>query len=143
MLELSNYVLTTTQFSKVYQSFISKVAEKHNLTNIEIDVLLFLANNPTHDTAKDIVNYRHIAKSYVSKAVDLLLKKNLLNSYVDENDRRITHLVINDSANEIINDGRTAQQAFVNVLHRNISEDDLKRLSAIITQINQNIKDYM
>ena len=143
MKELSNFVLATNQFSKVYQSFISKVAEKHNLTNIEIDVLLFLANNPSFDTAKDIVNYRHIAKSYVSKAIDLLLKKHLLSSYVDENDRRITHLIINTSASEIINDGRTAQQDFINVLHRNISPEDLNILNSVINQINQNLKNYI
>ncbi|MBR3840321.1 MAG: winged helix-turn-helix transcriptional regulator [Erysipelotrichales bacterium] len=140
---IADLVLVSNQFSKVYQSFITRVAEKYGLSNIEVDVLLFLANNPTFDTAKDIVYYRHIAKSYVSKAIDLLLKKQLLDSYVDEHDHRITHLVINDSAREIINDGQNAQQTFVKVLHRNICSDDIERLTSIISQMNQNIKEYI
>ena len=136
---ISDLVVASSQFSKAYQSYISKVAEKHNLSIIEVDVLLFLANNPLFDTAKDIVQYRRIGKSYVSKAVDLLLNKKLLSAIIDSNDRRITHLKINESAINIIKDGQAAQHSFIDVLHQNISEEELKQLDSLISKMNDNI----
>ena len=54
---------------KVYRRFLEPVGEKYDLNRAELDVLLFLANNPSYDTATDIVEYRGLVKSHVSAAV--------------------------------------------------------------------------
>ena len=40
---------------RAYDAALKPVAEAHGLTRNEVDVLLFLANNPGYDTARDIV----------------------------------------------------------------------------------------
>ena len=47
--------------SDIYDRLLMSVCEKHGLSYIEMTILLFLANNPTLNTAKDIVEKRHIA----------------------------------------------------------------------------------
>ena len=43
---------------RAYDAALKPVAEAHGLTRNEVDVLLFLANNPGYDTARDIVELR-------------------------------------------------------------------------------------
>ena len=40
---------------KLYQQSVEPVCTRFSLTRMELDVLLFLANNPDFDTARDIV----------------------------------------------------------------------------------------
>lgn len=53
----------------LYSEFVSPVCAKYGLTRIELDILLFLANNTRYDTATDIVEVRFLAKSQVSAAI--------------------------------------------------------------------------
>jgi len=81
-------------FNKFYaQQFASMIA-RTGLTMRDIHVLLFLANNPGYDTARDITMLRGISKSQVSQAVDLLAAEGLLDRTPDQQDRRIVHLSI-------------------------------------------------
>ena len=53
-----------------YASALQPVEQAHGLTRNEIDVLLFLSNNPGYDTARDIVELRMLQKGNVSAAGD-------------------------------------------------------------------------
>ena len=64
------------------------------ITMREVHVLLFLANNPDYDTARDVTVLRGISKSQVSQAVDLLAAEGFLIRTPDQGDRRIVHLTI-------------------------------------------------
>ena len=92
MRSTTQMLLMAQRFGKLYKKLQSDVCNKYNLSNVELDVLLFLYNHPEYNTAKDIVELRGLAKSYVSKAVDLLIKKELITSYEDKKDRRVTNL---------------------------------------------------
>ena len=66
-------LLAWQRLSKRYARMELEVCAKHGLTRLETDILLFLANNPGYDTARDIVAVRMIAKSHVSASVETLL----------------------------------------------------------------------
>ena len=57
------------QFERFYERQFVPLLERTGLTMREIHVLLFLANNPGYDTARDVAEYRGLAKSQVSQAV--------------------------------------------------------------------------
>ena len=59
-------------YKKFYTSQFESAAVRHGLNQLEIDILLFLHNNPDCRTASDICRYRGLAKSNVSKAVEHL-----------------------------------------------------------------------
>ena len=84
------------QFQKFYARQFLPVAERAHLTMREIHVLLFLANNPGYDTARDIAVLRGLSKSQVSQAVDLLAAEGFLQRTPDPRDRRVVHLAITD-----------------------------------------------
>lgn len=60
------------QFGKFYTHQFSPFLARTGLSMREVHVLLFLANNPSYDTARDVTEFRGLSKSQVSQAVELL-----------------------------------------------------------------------
>ena len=89
---------------KAYDSIWDDISEKFALTRAEIDVIAFLANNPKLDTASSVVEYRMIAKSHVSKAVEHLISRGFVVGNKDSKDRRQVHLVLTDKAKEAVHE---------------------------------------
>ena len=82
------------QLGKFYACQFTPLLERTGLTMREVHVLLFLANNPDYDTARDVTLYRGMSKSQVSQAVELLCAEGLLQRTPDGTDRRMVHLSI-------------------------------------------------
>ena len=68
-MQLVNPLEQQNAVKTLYSEFVSPVCAKYGLTRIELDILLFLANNTRYDTATDIVEVRFLAKSQVSAAI--------------------------------------------------------------------------
>jgi len=100
------------------------VVDKWQLTGMEVDVLLFLGNNPGYDTASDMVTLCQLTKSHVSKAVEHLTELGYITQQRDQQNRRKVHLLLTESAAPVLKAGQTAQKRFVDVLTRGLSEED-------------------
>ena len=77
-MEFYQILRAARQFERAFAQRISPVLERWSLTTGEMQVLLFLANNPGCDTARDMVVVRGLGKSQVSQAVELLVGKGFL-----------------------------------------------------------------
>lgn len=82
------------QFGKYCDRRFAPLCAEYGLTIREVNILLFLANNPCYTTARDITEYRGISKSQVSQAVDFLVELGFLTRRADVDDRRLLHLSI-------------------------------------------------
>ena len=94
----SEFWISLTLVRALYADFLEPVCKTYHLTRMELDVLLFLANNPDFDTATDIVEKRRLTKSHVSLAVNALVHKGYLSRIFRENNRKTVHLVLCGSA---------------------------------------------
>ena len=133
-------LMATSMFGKLYTKKILEVASKYNMNKVEVDILLFLNNNPQYDTAKDIVELRGIAKSYVSKSVDKLVAKNFLSIHADKDDRRVIHLKVENLAGEVIKEALEAQRKYVDTIYNGISKEEEEVLKEIVNKMLSNIK---
>ena len=66
MLPILSYV---QHYKKYHAARFEAASVQYGLNQLEIDILLFLHNNPDCRTASDICRYRGLAKSNVSAAV--------------------------------------------------------------------------
>ena len=66
MLPVLSYI---QHYKKYYTAQFEAASAAYGLNQLEIDILLFLHNNPECHTAGDICRYRGLAKSNVSAAV--------------------------------------------------------------------------
>ena len=136
---LAETLLAWQRMGKLYTRMELEVCARHGLTRLETDILLFLANNPAYDTAKDIVEVRMIAKSHVSASIETLLAKRLIFAVPDAQDRRRVHLSTLPAAAPIIADAQAMQRAFFERLLRALSEAECAELRRMLGIISENI----
>lgn len=129
------------EFDKAYEVHRKRIMQRYDLSAIEVDVLLFIANNPSLNTASDIVRFRKIAKSHVSLAVKSLLGKGYLDKYEDESNRKLIHLVPSAAASEMIAYGQMEQRTFGAALEQNISQEEHEHFKQYMSHLTQNLRD--
>ena len=137
---ISEYFDILNKSQKIYSRCLEPVCRKWDLTRSELDVLLFLYNNPGFDRAADIVERRGMAKSHVSLSVTGLENRGLLQRQFSQKDRRTAHLILTDSAKEIAAEGREAQTRFFVGLYGGISREDYDLWRSISRRIFGNIE---
>lgn len=124
---------------KLYSLLFLPLLERHRLTQLEADILLFLANNPECDTARDIVEIRHLAKSHVSMGVDSLAERGLLQRLRLDGNRKTIHLRLADAALPIVEQGRAIQHAYAGLIFDGFSEDERRELFRLLEQVSKNV----
>ncbi len=125
--------------TELYDLMMKPIADQYGLTAMELSILLFLANDPECDTATDIVEIRHLAKSYVSTSIRSLEEQVYLKKEHRNGDHRTTRLVLLPPAQEVINAGRQAQTDFMSILTGNFSEDEICELETFLNRMNDNV----
>lgn len=126
----------------LYSSCVEEVCARHEITRMELDILLFLANNPHFDTATEIVEIRYLSKSQVSSSVRLLEERGYLQREYRGNNRKTAHLRICESAGAVIADGQKTQEKFVAILLQGLSEEERECMKRCFDHIWENIDRY-
>lgn len=136
-----DFTIYARKIACLYRKILTEVSAKFELTQMELDVLLFLQNNPENDTAKDIVEIRKLTKSHVSAAVESLVRKNYLERVYYPDNRKLIHLKIRAEADEILKAGLSAQEEFRKILEKNISDSQKAEFFKVAEQIEKNIEE--
>ena len=135
-----DYFESTASANKSYSKQLEPVCQEWNLTRNELDILLFLYNNPEYTRAADIVSRRGIAKSHVSLSVTSLEEKGLLQRRFSEQDRRAAHLELLEQGRTIAAQAREKQQIYLTMLYQGITEEEFEIWRNITKKIRENIK---
>ena len=135
-----NYFDIMGMAKKNYGKLLAPVCDAFGLTRNELDVLLFLHNNPGFDRAADIVAHRGMAKSHVSLSVTNLEERGFLLRRFDENDRRMAHLILTEQGREAAGKAREVQEAFFASLYREVSEEEFALWGKITEKVCENIR---
>ncbi len=126
------------QFGKFYARRFAPLLERTGLSIREVHVLLFLANNPAYDTARDITEYRGLSKSQVSQAVELLAAEGLVNRTSDNIDRRVVHLSITPVGQPLARECQDIQAACLRRLLDGLSPAEQAQLQALLETVLKN-----
>jgi MarR family transcriptional regulator for hemolysin len=138
--QISSFFDILSQSQKAYSRQLEPVCKKWNVSRSEMDVLLFLYNNPGYDRAADIVTHRGMTKSHVSMSVANLCDLELLVRNFSEVDRRTAHLELTDRGREIAAEGKQAQQEFFARLYQGVPEEELELVKNITRKVCENIE---
>ena len=135
-----NYFDTMARAQKGYARLLEPLCKKWDLARNELDVMLFLANNPDFDRAVDIVTHRGLAKSHVSLSVANLERRGLLERLPDPKDRRTVHLKLTEKGREITDVGCRVQKQFLDYLHQGVTEEQLEMMRLFAERVYENIR---
>ena len=126
--------------ARIYARTMEPLCQEYALTKKELDVLLFLHNNPELDRAADIVVHRGLTKSHVSLSVTNLEARGLIRGRTDPEDRRTVRLALTPAAGEICARGRELQEIFFTKLFAGLSQEQLDLWLDIKQTLGRNIE---
>lgn len=122
-----------------YTNLCKPLCHELRLPQTAFDILMFLANNPEYETARDIVEIRRIKANLVSVNVDRLVKEGYLRREHAEEDRRKTRLLCTQKAELIIEKGRALQAAFFGSLLDGISPEQRTEVFETLDRVEENL----
>lgn len=126
-------------FEAAYQAVMRPLTETLGMAQPAVDILLFLANNPGLDTARDVCTYRHLKPAIVSFHVDKLVREGYLDRREVPEDRRKCRLVLTDKAGAAVRQGRAAQEVFSRRLTEGLTEAELETCLRCFAVMGENM----
>lgn len=127
-------------FEDAYAAMLKPLCAELAMPQTALDILLFLANNPGYDTARDICFYRHMKPGIVSFHIDRLVGEGYLARKSDEKDRRVTHLAVTAAAAPIVARGQELQAALGARLTEGLGAEDRTLFWRCVATIAENAK---
>lgn len=124
MITAAQLIRLPRKFMKYYDRQFLPLLERTGLSMREIHVLLFLANHPGQDTARDVTELRGLAKSQVSQAVEVLAGRGILTRRADGEDRRVIHLDITEAGLPLAREAQAVQCACGKRLLAGLDEEE-------------------
>lgn len=134
-----DYMDSMLRAKKGYARVLDPICKAWDLTRNEMDILLFLYNNPQYDRAADIVSRRGIAKSHVSLSVSSLEARGFVIRHVDAQDRRTVRLQLSEQAKEIAKAGRSVQTNYFKQLYAGLTQEEIAQWQGIIDKVCANV----
>ncbi len=126
-----------------YELLARAVCEKYGLTQMEYDILLFLSNDPQHNTAADIVKVRKSTKSHVSSSLKELENKGLIERRRSADNKKHVEIRLLPAAEPVIADGRQAQKDFAAHVLAGLSEEERRVCITVFRKICGNAEEYL
>ena len=136
--QYTRLLLFYQNFEKFYTHQFTSFLERTGLSMREAHILLFLANNPEYDTARDITTLRGMSKSQVSQAVELLAAEGFLLRTPDETDRRVIHLAISPEGRPLAQECQRLQDRCSAQLLTGLSPEEVLQLQGLLDVVLDN-----
>lgn len=135
----TNIVLVLKKINIAYADYCRPICKTMQISQTAFDILMFLANNPEYNTAKDISHFRGIKPNLLSFTIDKLVQEGYVERHAVQGDRRKIALAYTQKAMPIIEKGRTIQDSFNEIIMSGISEQDLSGLINCMNTIQNNL----
>lgn len=126
-----------------YELLSSKVCDEYGLTQMQYDILMFLYNNPQHNTAADIVKIRKSTKSHVSTSLKGLEDRGLIKRLQSAENKKHIEIVLLENAMPIIKDGIKAQKDFASNVLSGLTNEEKRICISVFDKICHNADEYL
>ena len=135
---LSEWLGKMYTMDQFLQECITPVCKEYHLSGTEMTVLLFLYNNPEKNTATDIIKFSRMAKANISKAVEHMIRRDLLVRTRDAQDRRVVHLCLTETALCMMPDLLGAAEQYLRGIFADFSPEEMHTFSEFNTRMAAN-----
>ena len=134
----SEFALFIRQINKVHDHIVRLASADYPLSKTEVDVMIYLYNNPEYNTASDITEFRRIPKANVSQAVESLVQKGYLTKASDSTDRRRDLLFPTEQSKDILTVLNKIDKLYSDLLFTNFTEKEREEFSRMSRKVLQN-----
>lgn len=140
-MEVEVYDISNTgrQIRKLIEKKSEHIMEKYGLRMIEIDILVMLHKAKNIDTAKKIIDKKHISKAHVSKSIDNLKRLGFIELLDDEEDRRITHITLSEKADEVVKEEVAVYRKCRELMFSGVTEYEREIVKDVLAKMAGNL----
>lgn len=132
-------LISGARAKKLYAKLGEAMMKEKSLSMNEADLLMYFTDNENSESGA--AKQRAISKSLVSKAVDSLVKKDLVSIELDEADRRCKKVVIQEKGREMAKDIQILRAHFASIVMKDITDEQLGIIKQLIETISKNIQE--
>ena len=125
-----------------YELLSGEVCDRYGLTQMEYDILMFLHNDPQHNTAAEIVKVRKSTKSHVSTSLKKLEDKGLVERIQSKDNKKHIEIVLLDKAELIVEAGINAQKRFAQNVLSGLTEEEKCMCINVFDKICNNAEEH-
>lgn len=137
---LETLVKRCAAFRKVYARISAPDLKRYQLSPSEVDILIFLSNNRTINTTKELSAFLGISKGLVARGIEALLMKQYLYIEIDNEDHRIQHLYLTEEVQEIISVLLEKRKEVEQYILNGIPQEHLDIVVQTFDRINENVE---
>ena len=142
-METNDVVMSGIQLKKLMAKKVEPIIHECGLRPVEVDILVFLHREKSIDTAKGIIQMKHLSKAHISKSIDNLRSRGYIQLNEDENDHRIWHISLTERSKEVIRQVTDIYAECREIMQRGISPEELEIVKKVISKMNQNINEEL
>lgn len=132
---VENLLSSFAKIRRFYANELQNKLEKENLTPNEISILILLSNNPSVTTSSQLVYFLQVSKGLVSRSIDGLVKKGLIQCVQDDKDRRVQRIVLTPASKTITIKITNEVRKINNRILKDISEEEIIQMESTISKI--------
>lgn len=139
MFTIEEYLRVSNQMRDYYAKQIKNEFTEYNFSPNEISILIVLKNNLSITTSTQLKVVLGVSKALVSRSVDALEKKGLIQIKTDSKDKRISHIVLTKKSRPVIDLIDQKIQLFNENLFKNIDENEMKIFKDVLNKLRVQI----
>ena len=124
-----------SQLRKLYINEFTRRFQNENFSPNELDLMLFLHNNPSINTASQLCTCLNVSKALICRSVDSLSHRELLTTQPDLHDRRVQRLHLTEKADPVIRKLLSAHETLNAEILKDISPEDLRQMERTMDRI--------
>lgn len=130
------------KFKRFVEHTFDVIREKYGLRQIEIDLLLYLWNEPGA-TASEISRVLELNKGQVSQSFDRLVKEGYLEIGTDPSDRRYNTYSMTEKSKTMIGHAESIRKCASEKIFNGISKEELACAERVYSKVLENIEHLM
>lgn len=138
MYNLFDTLAVIYKYKKLYEKRCQELMKKYDLRIADIEVLYYLSRAGDRNMAKDIVD-AGMSKATVSKVVEHLHGKGLVELCADKEDRRCVRIEPTEAAGIIVMEVESIRRDMGKHMSEGISREDREAMARVMRQLSENM----
>ncbi len=144
MCEMESIMFTNlSKYKKLYEKKLCRIYEKYDLRKIDMEIIVYLANCGSEDTARDIANTNMFTKGHISQSVKRLNELGFVSITQDEKDMRVQHLKLTGNVEPMIKELKEEKDKVAACVFSGVTEEENKVLAKVFEKMCSNIMKEM
>ena len=119
------------------------LVQKYGVRNVELEILLFLYHSSCGDTAKDIVEQKNLSKAHISKSVDNLRAKGLVDTRDEINRLRKRHIEVTQKAEEAAKEMLEVHNDCKRIIMRYVTEEEKAVMDRVMQKMLRSLDEEL